>query len=127
MQATGQMRTTDVLQRVDVLTEAELDTLPMGMIQLDRAGKVLKYNQTEAELARMGKGDTIGKNFFDEVAPCTRVQEFHGRFLKGVENRDLNVMFDYEFKFRDGRRKDVVITLFYSRNTDTVWVLVQRP
>jgi len=127
MQESRQMQTNEVLQRVDVLTETELDRLPMGMIQLDRNGTVLKYNQTESELAQIGKDDTIGKNFFDEVAPCTKVQKFHGEFLKGVENRDLNTMFDYEFKFRDGRRKDVVITMFYSKNTDTVWVLVQRP
>ena len=29
--------------------------------------------------------EAIGRSFFDEVAPCTKVQEFHGRFLEGVE------------------------------------------
>ncbi len=119
--------TTGVLEQADVLTETELDDLPVGMIQLDREGRVLKFNQTESELARVQKGDAIGKSFFDEVAPCTKVQEFHGKFLEGMEKRDLHTMFNYEFRFRDGRRKDVVISMFYSKNTDTVWVLVQRP
>jgi photoactive yellow protein len=119
--------TSDLLTRADVLTQGELDTLPVGMIQLDRTGKVLKFNQTESDLARVDKNDAVGKSFFDEVAPCTKVQEFYGRFLEGVEKKNLHTVFDYEFRFRDGRRKNVVISMFYSTSTDTCWVLVERP
>lgn len=125
--ASSQQSNTEVLQRADVLSEAELDKLPMGMIQLDRDGTVLKFNQTESDLAKVEKADAVGKSFFDEVAPCTKVQEFYGQFVEGVEKRNLHTVFNYEFKFRDGRRKDVVISMFYSASTDTVWVLVQRP
>lgn len=126
MQATLQ-DAADVLARADVLTEDELDTLPMGMIQLDRDGRVLKFNQTESQLARMDKSEALGKSFFDEVAPCTKVQEFHGRFVEGVQARNLHTIFPYEFRFRDGRQKKVIISMFYSASTETVWVLVQRP
>lgn len=119
--------TTEVLERADVLTEDELDSLPVGMIQLDRDGTVLKFNQTESSLARVEKGEALGKSFFDEVAPCTKVQEFHGRFVEGVQNRNLHTVFPYQFRFRDGRQKNVVISMFYSGSTETVWVLVQRP
>jgi photoactive yellow protein len=118
---------TGVLEQADVLSEGELDTLPVGMIQLNRDGTVLKFNQTESDLARVRKDEAIGKNFFDDVAPCTKVQEFHGRFLEGVAAKNLNTMFNYQFRFKDGRQKDVVISMFYSASTDTVWVLVQRP
>lgn len=118
---------TGVLERADVLTEEELDSLPVGMIQLDRNGTVLKFNQTESSLARMDKSDALGRSFFDEVAPCTKVQEFYGKFVEGVENRNLHTVFPYQFRFRDGRQKNVVISMFYSASTDTVWVLVQRP
>jgi photoactive yellow protein len=116
-----------VLENADVLTETELDTLPMGMIQLDRNGKVLKFNQTESDLARMDKSEALGRSFFDEVAPCTKVQEFHGRFVEGVEKKSLHTVFDYVFRFRDGRQKNVVISMFYSASTETVWVCVERP
>jgi photoactive yellow protein len=119
--------TTEVLERADVLTEDELDSLPVGMIQLDRDGTVLRFNQTESSLARVEKGDAVGKSFFDEVAPCTKVQEFHGKFVEGVQNRNLHTVFPYQFRFRDGRQKNVVISMFYSGSTETVWVLVQRP
>jgi photoactive yellow protein len=127
MQATIRTGTSEVLERADVLTEDELDSLPVGMIQLHPDGTVLKFNQTESSLARVDKGDAIGKSFFDEVAPCTKVQEFHGKFVEGVANRNLHTVFPYQFRFRDGRQKNVVISMFYSATTDTVWVLVQRP
>lgn len=126
MQATPS-RTTEVLERADVLTEDELDNLPVGMIQLGRDGTVLKFNQTESSLARVEKGEALGKSFFDDVAPCTKVQEFYGKFVEGVENRSLLTSFPYQFRFRDGREKNVMISMFYSGSTDTVWVLVQRP
>ncbi len=119
--------TSQVLERADVLTQDELDNLPVGMIQLDRNGTVLKFNQTESSLARVEKSDAIGKSFFDEVAPCTKVQQFHGAFVEGVEKRTLHTVFPYQFRFRDGREKNVVISMFYSASTETVWVLVQRP
>ncbi|HET7231500.1 MAG TPA: PAS domain-containing protein [Longimicrobium sp.] len=125
MQATAP--TNSVLQKADILNENELDTLPVGMIQLDTSGKVLKFNQTESDLARVAKDDAVGKSFFDEVAPCTKVQEFYGRFVEGVEKKSLHTVFDYVFKFRDGRQKNVVISMFYSPSTDTVWVCVERP
>ena len=116
-----------LLEQADVLTEDELDRLPVGMIQLDREGIVLKFNQTESRLANFEKETALGANFFDDVAPCTKVQEFHGRFLEGVARRSLHVSFPYEFHFRDGRRKDVIVSMFYSQSTDTIWVQVQRP
>jgi photoactive yellow protein len=127
MQATLNANTNEVLERADVLTESELDGLPVGMIQLDRNGTVLKFNQTESSLARMDKSEALGRSFFDEVAPCTKVQEFYGKFVEGVENRNLHTVFPYQFRFRDGRQKNVVISMFYSGSTETVWVLVQRP
>jgi photoactive yellow protein len=116
-----------VLEQADVLTPGELDSLPVGMIQLDRNGKVLKFNQTESDLARVAAADALGKSFFDEVAPCTKVQAFYGKFLEGVEKRQLQTVFDYVFRFRDGREKNVVISMFYSVTTETVWVCVERP
>ena len=110
-----------------MLTTEELDTLPVGMIQLDRDGKVLKFNQTESDLARVAAADAVGRSFFDEVAPCTKVQAFYGKFVEGVENRKLHTVFDYVFRFRDGRQKNVVISMFYSATTETVWVCVERP
>lgn len=123
MQTTATQSTNDVLTRADVLTEDELDTLPMGMIQLDRNGTVLKFNQAESTLAHVDKKDAIGKSFFDEVAPCTKVQDFYGRFKEGVIRESLDTTFQFHFAFKQQPR-DVTVRLFYSRRTRSVWVMI---
>ncbi len=109
---------------VDSMSEAELDKLPHGAIQLNTEGKVLKFNAYESKLANMKKESVIGKNFFKEVAPCTDVQEFYGRFRQGVREKNLHENFRYHFAFRQNPR-DVTVTLFYSPTTETVWVFVK--
>src|SRR5512139_1036300 len=114
-----------VLERLDQLQAAELDSLPLGMIQLDPTGKILKFNKAEAELARLNRRRQLGKNFFEDVAPCTKVKEFHGRFVEGVAKKELYETFGFVFKFAHGPR-NVAITLFYAKATDSVWVLVSE-
>lgn len=111
-------------RRIDTLTPAELDSLPRGAIQLDASGRILQYNAFEAKLANLKAQNVIGRNFFTEVAPCTNVREFHGRFLEGVQQKKLHEKFRYQFSFKPVPR-NVLITLFYSDATDTVWVFVR--
>ena len=113
-----------LFQTIHNYSVEELDALPHGAIQLDTTGKVLSFNQYESTLANKKKEDVLGRNFFTEVAPCTNVQEFHGRFVRGVQEKKLHEKFRYHFAFKQNPR-DVVITLFYSDITDTVWVFVQ--
>jgi len=112
-----------MLERLDHLDEAALDALPYGLIKLDRQGTVLAYNRTEADLARIDQKQPLGRNFFTEVAPCTRVQAFHGRFLKGLERGELNERFGFQFKFPHGPRY-VAINLYSVPQSDSVWVIV---
>ena len=109
---------------VDSMSETELDQLPHGAIQLSLDGTVLKFNAYESQLANLKKGSVIGKNFFKQVAPCTDVQEFYGRFREGVRAKSLHENFRYHFAFKQNPR-DVTVTLFYSPMTDTVWVFVK--
>jgi photoactive yellow protein len=121
------MKPTDsaVLTKIDDLTPAELDALPFGAIQLDRDGKILQFNEYEANLSNRRAPDTVGWNFFGDVAPCTNVREFHGRFIEGIARGELEVSFDFRFAFRQAPR-DVRVTLFYSAPTATVWVFVEE-
>ncbi|MDX1582459.1 MAG: PAS domain-containing protein, partial [Thermoanaerobaculia bacterium] len=108
-----------ILAGVDGLTPSDLDRLPFGVIQLDRSGTILRFNEYEANLSNRRAPETIGKNFFEDVAPCTDVRDFHGRFREGIEAGDLHVSFPFIFRFpRKARRVDV--TLYYSDETDTV-------
>lgn len=89
------------------LSAAEIDSLPFGYIALGPDGTVRKYNRYEADLARKNPQDVLGKNFFREVAPCTQVREFEGRFQDFVagKNAEPTLAFDFEFAFRHGSQK----------------------
>lgn len=114
---------TELLEAADTMTPEELDTLPYGMIQLDANGRILKYNAVESRLASLPQEQAIGKQFFSEVAPCTRVQEFYGRFKDGVIRESLDTTFQFHFAFKQHPR-DVTVRLFYSKRTRSVWVVI---
>ena len=112
-----------LLASADAMTPAELDALPYGMIQLDASGRILKYNAVESRLASLPQAQAIGKQFFTEIAPCTKVQAFYGRFREGVIRESLDATFQFHFAFKQHPR-DVTVRLFYSRRTRTVWVMI---
>jgi photoactive yellow protein len=112
-----------LLEAADTMTPAELDRLPYGMIQLDAGGRILKFNAVESRLASLQQDQQIGKHFFTEVAPCTKVQAFYGRFKEGVLHESLDTSFKFHFAFKQ-RPRDVTVRLFYSRRTRSVWVMI---
>ena len=112
-----------LIRRADDMSPDELDTLPYGMIQLDASGRILKFNSVESRLAALPQQQQIGKHFFTEVAPCTKVQEFYGRFKEGVLREALDSSFQFHFAFKQNPR-DVTVRLFYSKRTRSVWVMV---
>src|SRR5579875_2692804 len=124
-------RTVNVRQRTEndgdvfELSREELDALPYGVVTLDRRGTVLRYNETEATFARRSPEKTIGLNFFADVAPCTNVQAFKGRFDAFAAQTGSGVdRFDFSFAFRWGRH-DVSITLLRKVDHDEINVLVR--
>jgi len=112
-----------LLHAADAMTPEELDALPYGMIQLDANGRILKYNAVESRLASLPQAQAVGKQFFTEVAPCTKVQDFYGRFKEGVIRESLDTSFQFHFAFKQQPR-DVTVRLFYSRRTRSVWVMI---
>ena len=112
-----------VLEAADDMTPEELDRLPYGIIQLDQQGRIMKFNAVESRLASLPQAQQIGKHFFAEVAPCTRVQTFYGRFREGVLHEVLDATFRFHFAFKQAPR-DVTVRLFYSRRTRSVWVMI---
>jgi photoactive yellow protein len=77
-----------------------MNGLPFGMVKLDAKGTVIEYNMAEGDLTGIDPKWAIGKNFFDEVALCTKTAGFYGRFVEGVQKGFLNTVFDYVFDHR---------------------------
>ena len=116
-----QMKSADELAR---MTPEQLDALPYGVIELAPDGTILSYNAGESRLSGRRPENVIGKNFFTEVAPCTAVRDFHGRFLDLIEHRAVNHEFDFLFTFDPP--VNVHITMLYEQHENTVWLMVDR-
>ncbi|MBC7978596.1 MAG: PAS domain-containing protein, partial [Myxococcales bacterium] len=88
------------------LTPDKLDGLPYGLITLDARGRVIHYNDTESRLVGLPKDRVIGRNFFRDIAPCTRIREFEGRFNDlAADPVGVRVQsFDFVFKFARGEQ-----------------------
>ncbi len=114
-------KTADELSK---MTPDQLDSLPYGVIELDAEGKILNYNAGESELSGRNAEQVKGKNFFTEVAPCTDVQDFHGRFLDLIEHRAVNHEFEFVFTFKPPQT--VHITMLYEQYDNSVWVMVEK-
>lgn len=97
-------------QDIPEIDFATLDLLPYGIIVVDEEGRILYYNAREEEIANHQREDVLGKNFFSEVAPCTQVQEFYGRFKETMQRAGLVADFHFRFPF-PGRPREVEITL----------------
>ena len=110
-----------IVAEIGLLSAEELDALPFGAIQLDENGTVLSYNKTEEKISGRKASEVVGKNFFRDVAPCTRVKRFFGAFQAGLERKELNEVFDFTFRFPQGAR-EVRIRMIYSR--PAVWIFV---
>lgn len=108
------------------LAEGEIDALPFGLISVARDGTIEQYNAYESRLARLAKDRVIGRNFFADVAPCTAVKEFQGRFDrfaaqtgKGAES------FDFVFRFAFGTQF-VNVTFLRGAKDGQIKILVNR-
>jgi photoactive yellow protein len=111
---------------VNSVSPEELDALPYGLVILDARGDVLFYNETESRLAGYDIEEVTGKNFFEDVAPCTRVKEFQGRFEDFVEGKLGRVtFFDFVFYFSHGTQK-VLIGLSHGRKAGHYNVMMTR-
>lgn len=99
--------------------------LPFGAVLLDRNGTIVKYNKAEGLIASRTPEDVIGKNFFNEIAPCAKGKRFHGEFLKFHQTGQINVMFDYKFGYKGA---DVAVKIHLKAQPDGqhCWLFVKR-
>jgi photoactive yellow protein len=115
----------DLENAMSSLSDSEIDNLMFGAIELDAEGTILRYNIAESELTGRKPDDVIGRNFFNDVAPCTNSDEFSGRFFKGVETGEFNAVFEYVFDYQMEPTK-VRIIMIKSVSHDTYWLLIKR-
>ena len=119
---------TNLAEFLSSIPDGSTNALPFGLIKLDLKGIVLEYNMAESEMMGTDRSWAIGKNFFDEVATCTKPKEFYGRFKEGVERGFLNTVFDYTFNHRGVATivKVTMITMPDHLGKKSVMVMIKR-
>jgi photoactive yellow protein len=112
---------------VDARSDEELDALPFGVVCLDDAGVILRYNLYESRFARLDRNDVLGRDFFREVARCTRTPEFEGRFRAFVEAAGATPVarFSYLFDFAFGAQ-EVSVEIVRARGAPRNYLLIDR-
>ena len=115
----------DIENVLNDMSDAQIDELAFGAIELDGSGTILRYNAVEAEITGRDPKAMIGLNFFTDVAPCTDTPSFRGEFDKGVKAGVLETMFEYVFDYEMHPTK-VKVHMRKGLSGDTYWVLVKR-
>jgi len=115
----------NTLSRLGVLTQTECDALPHGAVKVDSEGKILMYNDYEANMAGLDKTSVLGRNFFTEVAPCTNNRLFYGKFKAGVLEGNLQIKMPYTFTYKM-RPTNVLIHMLVDKNSQTNWIFVLK-
>ncbi len=106
---------------------ADLDTLPFGVIVVDRAGTILEYNAYESELAGLTRARVVGRNFFHDVAPCTALREFEGRYDDFLSSPDTSIEpFEFEFPFAHGTQRVSVVFVRLNFDSDRATICIAR-
>lgn len=104
-------------------SEDTLNRAAFGIIQVDRRGRVTFYNRFESRFSGRSPDETIGRDFFDEVAPCTRSRFFRGRFEQGLAAGRLDVIFSYTLTYR--LRPTLVEVRLIVQEPKTAWILIR--
>ena len=116
---------TDLGNVIATLSPTEIDLLAFGAIQLDATGKILAFNQTESNITGRQKASVLGRNFFNDIAPCCNTLLFRGTFDAGVKAGSLNAIFDYTFDYVMKPTR-VKIHMKNAVADNTYWVFVKR-
>ncbi|GAC1541049.1 MAG: hypothetical protein NVS3B16_04010 [Vulcanimicrobiaceae bacterium] len=104
-----------------------IDDLPFGVIVVDRQGTILDYNAYESALTGFARERVLGRNFFHDVAPCTALREFEGRFGTFLSSQDVSIEpFEFVFPFASGPQKVTVLFVRLNFDSDRATICVVR-
>lgn len=89
----------------------DLDELTFGVVEMNHACEVLRYNLAESKASGLPRERVLGRHFFRDVAPCTNNERVAGRYAQPT----LDETIAYTFALR---MKPVPVTLRMLRQAD---------
>ena len=111
---------------LDRCSNEELDALDFGVIGIDAAGVVTRYNSFESKSAGLSPQRVLGQPLFTVVAPCMNNFMVAQRFDDALASSSaLDATVDYVLTLRM-RPVKVKLRLLALPGAETRYVLVQR-
>ncbi len=104
---------------------SRVELLPFGAIMVDQQGDVLRYNHVESGISGRPVTEVVGKNFFNDIAPCAKGQIFYNHFFRAVADGQVNTMFDYQFDYKMAAT-NVRIHMKSADATRGIWIFIKR-
>jgi PAS domain-containing protein len=112
----------DLAARIEALSQHELDSLPFGVILLDRDCVVRFYSATEARMSGYGTVP-LGQNMFD-VSRYAYRDDLRDRVMRAIEEAPADLEFAWPGDPTDPRR-EMRIRVQTARNGG-VWIFIDR-
>ncbi|MGM0534394.1 MAG: photoactive yellow protein [Campylobacterota bacterium] len=112
-------------KKLGSMSQRDMDELSFGAVEIDRNGKILRYNKAEGQITGRDPKEVIGQNFFKDVAPCTDSHEFGGKFNEGVRKGSLDTIFEYTFDYKM-RPTKVKVHMIKDPGNNSYWIFVKR-
>jgi len=85
-----------IAAQLTFMSDADLDLLPFGVVEMNQQFEVLRYNATEARYSGLPHERVIGKHFFRDVAPWANNRRVALRY----ELESLDETIEYAFSPR---------------------------
>lgn len=104
---------------------SRVEMLPFGAIMVDQQGNVLRFNHVESDISGRSVADVVGRNFFNDIAPCAKGQVFYNHFFRAVADGQVNTMFDYQFDYKM-KPTNVRIHLKSADAKRGIWIFIKR-
>jgi photoactive yellow protein len=112
----------DLIEQLEAADDTTFDGIPLGVIQMDRNGIVVRYNALESRFSGLPAASVLGRHFFSAVAPCTNNFMVAHRFETEPE---LDCIIDYIFTLRM-RPTPVRLRLLKHDSTPHMFLVVER-
>jgi len=104
-----------------------VDELPFGVIVVDRKGTILEYNRYESDMTGFTRERVIDRNFFHDVAPCTAIRDFEGRFEEFLSSHDTSIEpFEFVFPFAKGAQRVTIVFVRMNFESERATICVVR-
>lgn len=104
--------------------EEALNQTDFGVIKVDDDGIVQFFNRYESDLSGVPRDQAVGKNFFNELAPCSNNRLFRGRFKDGVRSGELDDQFTYTYTYK--MRPTLVDVRLCRSGSNENWIFVRK-